>query len=460
MESNHTSVISHLPEELLDQVIGSLCKNSRRTISACTLVSRRWLRIARPHLFATVIRPPSRAYSFSDFFDFLVFHPHIARLIENIDLSGTTRSADDPDFFLKIPYLDLQSFAALLPQLPRLQQLQVDCLRLKLLSSVYFRSPPVPLRHLTIGPSLVGSRDGSGLLCLSSFLRIFSLDTLKILHIDWSAGFPNEDYFGPLAPHSVRLNRLVIRQERAIVEFHRYFSMVLSPGALQYLETVCPDQHAVRSLHTFLDTAGTNVTHLKLNVQSLVNKHGQAGKSDRLAITHIPRIRFALLVASSGLRSPSRDRSLRLVGKAITACVNLRILGLVVPCDLDTPPEDAACTVYADIIDHNLPASCSQLRLELTINGPVPAVFERHRVALWDINFLGIFARRSPGLEEGVTVEVMNAGSFEDFEAVFNVVEVAISDVLPSIKAAGLLRVYPSTIRMFYDYHLSGLYNI
>lgn len=117
------SVIPQLAPELLDMIIGHV--RGKKALAACSLVSRTWNMLSKPHQFyITRIRYEPRRRTWDHYLQFLMQHPRIAAYIRNLWL---TDGRDTPG---QGPLLATSTICQLLSHLPHLLCLHLRDVRL------------------------------------------------------------------------------------------------------------------------------------------------------------------------------------------------------------------------------------------------------------------------------------------------------------------------------------------
>ncbi|KAI1781760.1 hypothetical protein LXA43DRAFT_1105372 [Ganoderma leucocontextum] len=248
--------IERLPEELFDQVFATLIKAGYlKAVASCSLVSKPWLRRARPHLFATIVaRPRTKFPTLADSIAFLENHKHIAEHVsdltfapapadldsfESISLNATcyseTSTSRDP---LKHPLrLDVNSeeWSVVSDGGPFIRTLDVLELR-----DIYS----------------YGSGRTSPLLALLSILKASAIDTLRFDNLD---GTPPRSNFS--------------RKLSMEARHFKFYEQMIRPGSLRSLSAQCLSWEDTAQMCSFVRACGESITYLDICITRLV--HGE-----------------------------------------------------------------------------------------------------------------------------------------------------------------------------------------
>lgn len=238
--------IHKLPVELLDLVLQSLWAD-KRTILACSWVSRLWHEVARPHLFAFL--KIASHFDFVGFDAFLHANIDIARRLRKLQLRHAITTWMDhsklPDGFLGVERAHLRDLVA---SLPRLQELHLCRLWMISSSNPAPDSPkPLPmhrLEKLTIDYCRAPDGYSSLVTVLSTVLLFASVDTVELV----SLRLPIVPHDRTRILHTVNVGTLIITdiylppqfEASALYDPLREF---LAPGCIRSLEIGCLHSH-------------------------------------------------------------------------------------------------------------------------------------------------------------------------------------------------------------------------
>ena len=261
--------IHDLPVELLDATVGLLVDNPP-TIAACSLVCRSWRNVARVYLFSTI--QVSQNDSFADLPQRFLDNPGVAGYVKTLRLTCNPSTLIwDADVPRNYPVVDLEFLTALLPLLPRLQELSVK-------SHLFQLPPPNDSQVMALTPvrlrSLVLHPEHCTIPALFTALSILRADTVDIGYCKYA--LDEED------PQTIELPRpLAIRalsfggghgendiRKLSSTEFCGWMSTLLCT-ALQRgtLETLTMPPTDIGRTGAFLRDCGRNLTRLDLNIE-------------------------------------------------------------------------------------------------------------------------------------------------------------------------------------------------
>lgn len=176
--------IYRLPVELLDLVLHNVWED-KRTIVACSQVSRLWHDVAHPHLFAFL--KIASTYDFVDFYLFLLANPDIARHVRKLQLKrASTPWTDGPHPRDNFPVVGCAQLRDLVVLLPRLQELHLYNLWVMSSPSPAPDAPdPEPTRKLekmTIERCRAPGDGPPSVIAVLNLASLFtSIDTLELL---------------------------------------------------------------------------------------------------------------------------------------------------------------------------------------------------------------------------------------------------------------------------------------
>ncbi|KAI0342288.1 hypothetical protein BDW22DRAFT_179537 [Trametopsis cervina] len=140
-------VVPRLPPELCDMIIENLC-GDKLSLSACSIVSRSWLRTARQHLFESVlVSRQNQPDAFQSFVAFLKARPELCNVIRIICVDGYT---EDTLLHGDLQVHFMSSIVEQIPGLKALLLLNCGWLPTKAANMGLYQRPPVPIEDVYI----------------------------------------------------------------------------------------------------------------------------------------------------------------------------------------------------------------------------------------------------------------------------------------------------------------------
>lgn len=266
----------YIPADIVGAIVDIL-HDDKRTLTACTLVSRAWLHRSHFHLFRSLTYDvKSDGSGFSPLLDFLQSSPQLANFIRELTLNGLTKVVLSS--YKMSPHHEVISYSALLDildSLPALSDLE--------LRRVEFLGPQVwteeEHRRIEVGTTrelslhrlnlcAIGhpARSGiDGIITVPEFLRILSLfSSVQELRVSliYPASSPGNSHIAPRKPlyGQVKPFYFIARDEAYPREFWDAINRTISVPVGSLCLTG-GDFKRVRELQNF----GTKVQHLMLD---------------------------------------------------------------------------------------------------------------------------------------------------------------------------------------------------
>ena len=257
------SVMSKIPVEIFGMVFTLLEeRRDKETLTACSVVSRRWRDIATPYLFSTVT--VWEMESFGRFIQFIDGHPHLAACIRTLTLSGEDYAAQ----------LDCTAFSSVLPKLVRLQQLFLQDLTLHIPEGGIVRDERPPTRTLeALEVDLV--RADQRVPIIPAVLDMLSLAAVGLLRFDGIYDAVNHDGTNfdvgtPSHPLSVHHLSVVAPQGPVMPAYWALYREMIRSESLSVLATFCDSWASAEALCMFLNTHGASIVTLDIDIRDLM----------------------------------------------------------------------------------------------------------------------------------------------------------------------------------------------
>ncbi|KAI0754262.1 hypothetical protein C8Q80DRAFT_357876 [Daedaleopsis nitida] len=269
------SSIADVPVEIFARVFATLSED-RASLFSCSLVSSIWRQVSVPHLFHTIRFHAQDSASFSNLSAFIQNSPHLARYIVVLHIHGPKR----PGYrgWMELYANKLSSVTSYLPALTDLSISRVAVVDTS-------GQKPFP-RHLRTLETIAlqaekdsAAADQDELRALSILLRHFYpqrlvVDTSIFINLSLSQGgkpFILSKYLS--SPLSAPIHQLRLVRKNHFFTcyrlYHAFFHAILTPDALNSLETGCSDTESIASLYELVSSAGRNLSSMNLNVTHL-----------------------------------------------------------------------------------------------------------------------------------------------------------------------------------------------
>ena len=238
------------------------------TLSACALVSKRWYRLALPHLFETMyIRVMKSRYGGTHkFFDFLHAHPHICKVIKHLVVWG--------NWDISLQVLDCSdTLTPLLPKLTALRVLTVKGVALTQPSPLPLPAPlPIRLKRLYVCIPTHPSAPTrlSSLYALLSIVAPSTFDACTVSHHWTSASLSREEVLAFQSTPTPSTGSVEIaRLGPGLEDVFDVFTSILRSDTLEALSISCRNSPAcLKALPALVrSSAGARITQLEIKLE-------------------------------------------------------------------------------------------------------------------------------------------------------------------------------------------------
>ncbi|TBU44235.1 hypothetical protein BD309DRAFT_47739 [Dichomitus squalens] len=323
-----TLSISAMPVEIFHQIFSYfIFDRHKETLSSCALVSKFWLQVARPHLFAMM--QVERKRCFSTFLRFIDLHPDLAGHIQELTFASARyrsrddadecccddheRPKDDPEAWPPPPRLDLGALTVVFPKLTKLKELMLQEITVAIPKSAPSASPDAnaycarKLEVLVIKDVTTCEHDNGPV--LPAVLDALSPSSIESLIFDRLGKNPRcdtpdhsedpdvtleanlLDLWGTRPPLDVQhLSLSDPSWVGTAAHFRFYEQKMVQPGCLRSLETRCDSWKITEQVFAFLHTCGSkHFECLQLDIIPLVEN--EMPFSEYCSITSESRMR-------------------------------------------------------------------------------------------------------------------------------------------------------------------------
>ncbi|KAI0754312.1 hypothetical protein C8Q80DRAFT_360932 [Daedaleopsis nitida] len=305
----------NIPFEILAQILSSF-KEDKSMLSSSSMVSRMWLDVARPFLFASItLRSPGditgsakASLSHTALNDFIDRYPQLARSVKEL-------------FFRYISKpLNMADVSATLARLPRLRSIFLD--RLKFADSPQ-ATRPMPIRLACIQASDLCSIKGHPhpLFILCKYL---TADRFIWDHSDLNLKEQTADDFPETLDRQPMTDLVMTTTATGEPDF-AFFSLYVAPRTLRVLTVNLIAWVGAQSMCRFIDEAGQRLVCLQIELIWLL----EYDQSDRSSIfrAHLSKHR----TTAAHLFSVFPDPDSPLLGRSISKLTRLETLHIRVP---------------------------------------------------------------------------------------------------------------------------------